>query len=102
MASMCKVSRERGAIIMIEGMLFIEEDGQLSLTVLGRLPRRHITIEPESSLEIHLGNVWIEGKYAPDYDNKGQVETLLFECENQTFCQLRSGMHGRINKEQSS
>ncbi len=72
------------------------KDGQLSVVVLGIPPLRHVIIEPGSTLEIHLGNAWIEGKYGPEYEKEKPIETHLFVCDKHTFCRLQSGMDVRL------
>ncbi len=82
---------------MIEGILFIEKDGGIVLHE-HNTPNRLVTIEPGSSLEIKLGNVWIEGKFRPDFTNNDEmVEPYDLTCEpGMSFCGLRSGMRARL------
>ncbi len=83
---------------MIQGMLYIEEDGQLSLTSISKGSNSRGTkriIEPDSNIEIHLGNCWIEGQFELNYDDDNKIEAYHFACQD-TFCALASGMQARI------
>jgi hypothetical protein len=85
---------------MIEGMLFIEEDGQLSIVFRGNPPKRLAMIEPGTKIEIRLGNAWIEGTFRPDFEDGIPCEPYTLACEPGTsFCGLQSGMTARMNKE---
>lgn len=78
---------------MLEGMLFIADNGRLFLVVSGK---GRVPVQPKSILDIRLGSYWITGKFEPDFEDDKPVEPYDFVLADGSFCGLRSGMHARI------